>query len=268
MNNNNPSHSNNQDQTQIQDQNQNQKKPSIQKENALVLEKKLVSEKVIQELKEGMVLGVGSGSTVRLFVEKLANWIKENQAEITCVPTSYATEIMLRSFDLPVSSLWDHPEIDLTIDGADKLDSKGRMIKGLGGALFREKMVAFASKKVIILIDSSKWVDQVSPPWILPVEVSRFGYKLVEKKLFELGGIWSLRSDRVGNPFLTDDNNFILDGRFDKQLRSPSETLDVEKLDRMIKNIPGVIETGFFLNLCSKAYLAVQGRVEEIIFKK
>ncbi|MHA1911632.1 MAG: ribose 5-phosphate isomerase A [Candidatus Kariarchaeaceae archaeon] len=263
MDNNNPSSHNNQG--LAQDQIQNQKKSAIQKEDALVLEKKLVSEKVIQELKEGMVLGVGSGSTVRFFVEKLANWVKEKQTEITCVPTSYATEIMLRSFNLPVSSLWDNPEIDLTIDGADKLDSKGRMIKGLGGALFREKMVAFASKKVIILIDSSKWVDQISPPWILPVEVSRFGCKFVEKKLSEVGGKWSLRSDRVGNPFITDDNNFILDGRFD--VLFSSETLDIEKLEKMIKNIPGVIETGFFLNLCSKAYLATQGIVEEIIFK-
>jgi ribose 5-phosphate isomerase A len=241
-------------------------KQASQEAQAL-LEKNLVSEKVIQDLKDGMFLGVGSGSTVRLFVEKLANWVNEEQAEITCIPTSYATEIMLRSFNLPISSLWDYPEIDLTIDGADKLDSKGRMIKGLGGALFREKMVAYASKKVIILIDSSKWVDHISPPWVLPVEVSRFGYKLVEKKLnlSRLGGKWSLRSDaRLGNPFITDDNNFILDGLFD-ELLTPSE-VDIEKLEKQIKNIPGVIETGFFLNLCSKAYIAVQGKVEEIIF--
>jgi ribose 5-phosphate isomerase A len=236
------------------------KKSTIQENSSALFEKHLVSEKVIQELKEGMILGVGSGSTVRLFVEKLANWVQEKQAEITCIPTSYATEIMLRSFNLPISSLWDHPEIDLTIDGADKLDAKGRMIKGLGGALFREKMVASASKKVIILIDSSKWIDQLSPPWVLPVEISRFGYKLIEKKLSALGGKWSLRSDKLGNPFITDDNNFILDGSFDE---FPSEALNVEKLERMIKSIPGVIDTGFFLNLCSKAYLAVQGKVEE-----
>ena len=223
------------------------KKSTIQENSSALVEKHLVSEKVIQELKEGMILGVGSGSTVRLFVEKLANWVQEKQAEITCIPTSYATEIMLRSFNLPISSLWDHPEIDLTIDGADKLDAKGRMIKGLGGALFREKMVASASKKVIILIDSSKWIDQLSPPWVLPVEISRFGYKLIEKKLSALGGKWSLRSDKLGNPFITDDNNFILDGSFDE---FPSEALNVEKLERMIKSIPGVIDTGFFLNLC------------------
>jgi ribose 5-phosphate isomerase A len=161
--------------------------------------------------------------------------------EIIGIPTSIQTDNLAKECKIPLSNLQEHPEVDLTIDGADEVDPKLNLIKGMGGALLREKIVAHASKKEIIVVDDSKLVDVLGSKSPLPVEVSPFGWKNCRELLEGFGCKAELRV-REGKTVISDNENYIIDCRF-QSIENP------KVLEQKINNLPGVLENGLFLGL-------------------
>lgn len=219
-------------------------------------EKKAAALAAVKHVRDGMVLGVGSGSTVAMFIEALASMMREEEVEVLCVPTSYQSAILLASHGIPSTSLVEHPTLDLTVDGADEIDPNLNLIKGRGGALTQEKVVASSSKEMIVIADSSKLVEVLGVKTPLPVEVIPMAWKTVAEKLARLGAKVELRygGGKVG-PVVTDNGNFILDAKFPR--------IDQPKmLGEKINNIPGVVENGLFVEMAKIAYIG-QGKVLE-----
>lgn len=198
--------------------------------------KEKAAEKALEFVENGIVLGLGSGSTVRIFIEKLGEFVKKEGLRIEVIPTSYDTEIMAVKNGLRVTSLLEHPEPDLCVDGADQVDRNLNLIKGGGGALTREKIVAEASKKFYVIVDESKIVESLNMP--IPVEILPFAYGFVKKRLKELGYNCKLRmSVKKLGPVISDNGNYIADVEVEK--------IDVGRIERDFK-IPGIIEHGVF----------------------
>ncbi len=201
---------------------------------------------------EGMRLGIGSGSTAEAFVRVLAEKVASG-LRVVGVPTSERTAALCLELGVPLSTLEETPELDLTIDGADEIDPELTLIKGGGGALLREKIVAAASRRMIVIADSSKLVDQLGR-FPLPVEVNRFGLRATEMAVVaaaaELGlsGPVALRMTG-GAPFITDGGHFILDASFGR-------IRDTRALSNALHAIPGVVEHGLFIGLASAAIIA------------
>jgi ribose 5-phosphate isomerase A len=197
-----------------------------------------------------MRLGLGTGSTASVFVELLAAEVRAGLS-VLCVPTSEDTRALAARLAIPLTTLDETPLLDLTIDGADEVDGELRLIKGGGGALLREKIVATASDRMIVIADASKRVEKLGA-FPLPVEVVRFGVTATRNMIEMLAGDSgchgevTLRAGRDGKPFVTDSGNFIFDcafGRVD----------DPESLDEALKFIPGVVENGLFLGIADVA---------------
>ena len=195
--------------------------------------KKIAAHHAVSYVEDGMVIGLGTGSTTAYAIKKLGEMVK-NGLKIIGIPTSIATENMAKKVGIPIASLNEYPHVDITIDGADQVDANLNLIKGGGGALLREKMVASCSKKEIIIVDESKIVEKFSFP--LPVEVVKFGWKSTAKKIERLGLMPSLRKD-----FVTDNGNYILDCKY-------NEIENAKEMERKINNIPGVVENGLFID--------------------
>ncbi|MEM1659334.1 MAG: ribose-5-phosphate isomerase RpiA [Candidatus Jordarchaeales archaeon] len=212
-------------------------------------EKKAAALAAVRHVRDGMILGVGSGSTVAFFIEVLASAVKKEKLEILCVPTSYQSAILLAEHGIPLTSLIEHPTLDLTVDGADEIDPNLNLIKGRGGALTLEKIVASSSEEMIVIADSSKLVEKLGVKTPVPVEVIPVAWKTVAAKLAKLGARVELRhgSGKVG-PTVTDNGNFILDAKFPR-IDDPGE------LEEKINNIPGVVENGLFVEIAKLAYL-------------
>lgn len=203
-----------------------------------------------QEVASGMVVGLGTGSTARYVVETLgARWRLGELRDIRTVPTSQATEILARIEQLPLVDLADHPRIDLTIDGADEVSPTIDLIKGLGGALLREKIVAAASDRLTIVADRGKLVPRLGTQSPVPVAVAPFGWQQHTVPVRDLGGVPTLRSGPDGDPYRTDDGLFILDCRFEDGLD------DAAAVDRALRDRVGVVETGLFLGMAEAAYV-------------
>ena len=221
--------------------------------------KKMAAQKALDYIRDGMVVGLGTGSTVEYFIPKLGDKIKKENMEIIAIPTSHRTKNLAREFQIPLSTLREHPEIDVTIDGADEVDPDLNLIKGGGGTLTREKIVAYASKREIIIVDESKLVQKLGASFPLPIEVVPFGWyptKLHIEKLFNCSA--SLRM-ADSTPFTTDNTNYILDCEF-------SEIEKPDILEKELNNIPGVVEVGLFVDL---ADVVIAGTREGIkIFEK
>ncbi|WP_455392040.1 ribose-5-phosphate isomerase RpiA [[Eubacterium] cellulosolvens] len=209
--------------------------------------KKQAGEKAAEYVKDGMVVGLGTGSTVKWTIRKLGSMVKEGM-EIIGIPTSIRSENLAIDLGIPLSTLIEHPMIDVTIDGADEVDPKFNLIKGLGGALTREKIVAANSKKEIIVVDDSKLVDTLGTKAPVPVEVIQFAWNTCKNQLTRLQCEPVLRMVEQ-NRYVTDNNNYILDCRF-SGIPSPDE------LELQINNIPGVIENGLFLHLTDMVVVA------------
>ncbi len=211
------------------------------------------AERALAYIEPRMRLGLGTGSTAAKFVDLLGARVRGG-LEVLCVPTSEATQLQAHALGIPLSTLDETPFLDLTIDGADEVDNELRLIKGGGGALLREKIVATASDRMIVIADSAKLVSQLGA-FALPVEVVRFGLtatrNMVEMLAADAGcvGDITVRLARNGEPFLTDNGNLILDcafGRID----------DPKSLDEALKFIPGVVENGLFLGIADAAIIA------------
>ena len=202
--------------------------------------KRLAAEKSVEYVKNGMILGLGTGSTAEYAIRKLGKLVK-NGLEIKGIPTSMHTKRVAKECNIPLTKLEENPKIDLTIDGADEVDSDLNLIKGGGGALTREKIIAYHSKKEIIVVDDSKIVKALGIDFPLPGEILKYGWTSTKKALEEFGCNVELRKI-MNEPFITDNSNYILDCEFER-IDEP------EQLEKDINNIPGVVENGLFIGL-------------------
>ncbi len=224
--------------------------------------KREAAARAVAEITSGMKLGLGTGSTARHFVELLGERVAQG-LDIVGVPTSEATASQARECGIPLSDLDTLSRLDLTVDGADEIDPALNLIKGGGGALLREKIVAAASDAMIVIADSSKIVDALGR-FPLPIEVNRFGLGATRHAIASLmkhhhaEGELKLRVSGDGEPFLTDGGHLILDAFFGRI--SQPEALSSELLD-----IPGVVQHGLFLKMCRKAYVATPNGVETLL---
>lgn len=223
--------------------------------------KRQAAERAVGLIEPKMKVGLGTGSTAAHLVDLLGARVKAG-LNIVCVPTSEATAAQARSLGIPLATLDDEPVLDLTIDGADELDRSLNLIKGGGGALLREKIVAMASEQMVVIADQSKLVETLGK-FSLPVEVVRFGFTATRNMIADYAadagctGEINLRLGRDGQPYVTDGGNYIFDCAFGK-IEEP------ELLDGLLKLIPGVVENGLFIGIVSKAIIAGPSGVVEI----
>nr|WP_299339409.1 ribose-5-phosphate isomerase RpiA [Allomuricauda sp.] len=219
-------------------------------------EKKIAAKEAIAMVKDGMVLGLGSGSTAYFMIESLGERVK-NGLSVVGVPSSDKTAKLAQEYNIPLTTLNEVKMIDVNIDGADEFDPELRLIKGGGGALLREKLIAYNSKTNIIIADSSKYVDKLGK-FKLPIEVIPFSKNSILLKLEQMGLKPILRK-QSGKEYRTDENNVIIDVDI-------FEVKDLESLNHTLIQIPGVVETGLFLGI---ADMVIMGKGEEAkIFKK
>ena len=208
-------------------------------------------------VEDGMVVGLGTGSTAECVIDSLAERVREG-LRFVGIPTSKRSEAQARGLGIPVAGFANHPEIDLTIDGADEIERRTlNLVKGLGGALLREKIVAAASRRMVVVADDSKLVDRLAAHSPVPVEVSSFGWESAARQLGLLGATPTPRRDRGGTLFVTDGGNMILDCAF-APLADPAGT------EAAIRAIVGVLECGLFINRASLALVAGAGGVQRL----
>lgn len=219
------------------------------------LEKEAAARASLEYVKDGQVVGLGTGSTAAYFIKLLGEKVR-NGLHIRGIPTSIRSEELALSLGIPVITLDDCQEIDVTVDGADEVDPELRLIKGGGGAALREKIVASATKQLVIVADASKRVQRLGK-FPLPVEVIRFAQALVAKRISAMGADVQLRRNADGTPYVTDENNHILDCRF-------GEIRDPDNLARELSEMPGVVEHGLFIGMASVALFARGSEITEL----
>jgi ribose 5-phosphate isomerase A len=210
--------------------------------------KEVAGRKASELVQSGMTVGLGTGSTVHFSIVRLAERIREEGIEVRCVPTSVDTERKARSLGIPLVGLDEVEALELTIDGADEIDARFDMIKGGGGALLREKVVASISREEAIVVGANKVVERLGSTFPLPVEVVPFAVATVERALAGLGCTPSRRLAQ-GKPFATDNGNAILDCRFARGIS------DAAGMERAIASIPGVVESGLFVSLAHVLFI-------------
>ena len=217
--------------------------------------KQAVALAAVDQIENGMILGLGSGSTAALMIEALAMKIKSGEIkDVVGVTTSFQGEVLASELGIPLKSLSSVSGIDLAIDGADEVDPKFQLIKGGGACHVQEKLVAALAKKFIVVVDSTKLVKKLNLDFKLPVEVLPSAWKQVQKTLHDLGGKGNLRmAQKKAGPIVTDQGNLILDLSFSHGIDQP------ELLESQINNIPGVLENGLFVNLTDQVLV---GKVE------
>lgn len=204
--------------------------------------KRAAALKAVALVRSGMALGLGTGSTARFAVAEIGRRLRQGELEgIVGVPTSVATREQAAAQGVPLTTLEEHPSLDLTIDGADEVDPQGNLIKGHGDALLWEKIVASASQKLVIVVDRAKLVERLGATRSLPVEVVRFGWRTHEAAIRELGATPTLKRNAAGEPVRTDEGHYILHCAF------PGGIADAQAVERSLKRRPGVVETGLFL---------------------
>jgi ribose 5-phosphate isomerase A len=218
-------------------------------------EKELAGRAAAELVTSGNVVGLGTGSTAYFAVVALGERVKAG-LKIVGIPTSTATADLARAVGIQLSTLNEHPEIDITIDGADEIDPNMRLIKGGGGALLREKIIASASRKLVLVADSTKLVP-VLGKFPLPVEIIPFARAVLEKKITALGARCKLRARADGTPFVTDEGHHILDCSFEKIADPPA-------LARALSDMPGIVEHGLFIGLAKMALVGKGSSVVEI----
>jgi len=224
-------------------------------------EKRAAAAMALEEVRDGMRLGLGTGSTAKHFVDLLGAKVAAG-FNCLCVATSEVTAAQARSLNIPMTDLDTIDHLDLTVDGADEVDPNLDLIKGAGGALLREKIVAAASDRMIVIADASKEVETLGK-FPLSIEVNKFGLGATRHALqallvaFEAQGGLKQRQDGTGAPFLTDGGHYILDASFGR-ISAPQALSDA------LLNVPGVVQHGLFLGLCKRAYIAGPNGVERL----
>ena len=220
-------------------------------------EKRLAAAKSLEFVRDGMCLGLGSGSTAAIMLQMLGERVRDG-LHVTGVPTSEASRRLAERAGITLLGFDEVSELDLTIDGADEVDADLHLIKGGGGALLREKIVASFSRRVIIIVDSSKRVERLGA-FPLPVEVVSFAWRPIAERLQGLGAVSHLRTDEAGTPAMTDEGNWILDCDFGLIDDPPA-------LAQMLNAIPGVMEHGLFVGLAD--VLVVGQRTDVLVIER
>ena len=220
--------------------------------------KKLAAEKAVSFLDDGMTVGLGTGSTAYWAIEKIGDKVKSEGWKIRAIATSIRSEEQARGLGIPIVDFSTVRAIDITIDGADEVDGELQLIKGGGGALLREKIVATNSRQMIVVADESKWVKTLGK-FPLPVEVIHFGWERTFEKLQMLGCQGNLRMNGTG-PYFTDNGNYIIDCAFE-------EITDAPGLHEKVNAITGVVDNGLFIQIATKLVLAFNDGETRIIGK-
>jgi ribose 5-phosphate isomerase A len=218
-------------------------------------EKEAAARASLKFIKDGQIVGLGTGSTAAHFIKLLAEQVKEG-LRIRGIPTSDRSHELAQSLGIPLTTLDEFQEIDVTVDGADEVDPQLRLIKGGGGAALREKIVASATKQLVIVADASKQVQRLGK-FPLPVEVIKFAQTLVAKRIRALGAEVKVRTNPDGTPYVSDENNHILDCSF-------GEMRDPDGLARTLSEMPGVVEHGFFIGMAKVALFARGSEIVEL----
>jgi len=218
--------------------------------------------RAVEFIESDMVVGLGTGSTTRFAVERIAELIKAGELKnIVGIPSSVQTENLAQQLAIPLAGLDEQSQINVTIDGADEVDPDLNLIKGGGGALLREKVLAQASRQNIIIVDESKLSPRLGTNWALPVEVIPFARKSEENFLKSLGASVTLRIRGDGSPFRTDQNNLILDAGF-------GPIADLQKLAILLNERAGIIEHGLFLSLANDVIVAAEEGIRQLSRKR
>ena len=221
--------------------------------------KKLAAEKVVEFVQSGMIIGLGTGSTTKYALMKIAEQLKSGElSNIRGVPSSLQTKELANQLGIPLTNFDESLFIDLTIDGADEVDENLNLIKGGGGALLREKILAQNSNEFIVVVDQSKISKKLGEKWHVPIEVIQFAKEIERKYLEEIGAQVKLRYDSEDEKFITDENNVILDSNFGI-IDNPK--IISEKLEKRA----GIVEHGIFVNLATRVIVAKEKGIETII---
>lgn len=224
-------------------------------------DKRFAAEAALVELRDGIRLGLGTGSTARHFVDLVGERVR-NGFTCICVPTSEATRAQAESLGIPLTDLDSLEKLDLTVDGADEIDPERRLIKGAGGALLREKIVAAASDRMVVIADGSKQVDQLGR-FPLSIEINPFAWQTTLRAVLQVArehgcaGEIEERQTEGGEKYVTDGGHLIVDASFGR-------ISDANGLSRDLLDIPGVVQHGLFLNMCDAAYVAENGNVTKL----
>jgi ribose 5-phosphate isomerase A len=219
------------------------------------LEKEAAARASLRFVKDGHVVGIGTGSTAAYFIQLLGEQVKKG-LRIRGIPTSVHSGEVAASLGIPLTTLDECQQIDVTVDGADEVDPQLRMIKGGGGALLREKIVASATRQYVIITDATKRVP-VLGKFPLPVEAIKFAQALITKRIEALGAKVILRKNADGTAYLTDENNYILDCRF-------GQIADADGLASQLSDMPGVVEHGLFIGMASVVLVAGGSEIVEL----
>jgi ribose 5-phosphate isomerase A len=209
-----------------------------------------------EHVHSGMALGLGSGSTVYFFLQELGRRVGQG-LEVAGIPTSERTAALARQFRIPLTTFDERQELDLAVDGADEVDPQLNLIKGHGGALLREKIIARAARRLVIVVDGTKLSPALATNMSLPVEVVPFACALAQKRLADLGAKPTLRQD-AAKPFVTDNGNWILDCAF-------APMADPATLEAAINAVPGVMDNGLFVGLADEIIVARRGSIERLV---
>jgi len=221
--------------------------------------KQAAAEKAVEQVHDGMILGLESGSTLSYAIRKIGvRWQAGELRNIIGIPTSEKTAHLAQEYDLPLGNLADYPRLDLAIDGADEVDPALNLIKGLGGALLREKMVEQTADHFIVVVDHTKLVNILGSRGPLPVEVTKFGWRHQARWLAEHIGCNPVLRGGETQPVVTDNSNYILDCHFPNGISNPAE------LAAVLRNRTGVVEHGLFLDMADEAIVATAEGVHVI----
>jgi ribose 5-phosphate isomerase A len=220
--------------------------------------KQKAAHRAVEFVDSGMVVGLGTGSTTEFAVRRIAARLKSGDLKnIVGIPTSIRTQKLAGELNIPLCGLDVQPDIDVTIDGADEVDPDLNLIKGGGGALLREKVVAQASRRNIIIVDQSKLSPRLGTHWALPIEVIPFAVKTEENFIKSLGASVTLRTEAEGQPYKTDQNNFILDANL-------GEMADPNGIAARLNGRAGIVEHGLFLGLANDVIVAAEEKIRHL----
>ncbi len=220
-------------------------------------DKELVAKHAANQVTDGMLVGLGTGSTANCFIEELAQRSREQELKVNTVASSLVSAIKAQQLGLSVLGFEQVSRLDLYVDGADEVSPELALLKGQGADLVREKLLATASEQFLVLVDPSKLVERIGQHFAIPVEVMPFAWQLVKKQLEASGGRGDLRQNASKNGYaISSYGSLILDMSFDKHI-------DIETLNDTLNSIPGIVEHGIFYGLATTVLVGINGRVDE-----